>query len=48
VEKYKSKLDIKDITSVEIINETHVNNLNIIVTEQVNVIYNWVLGYAIS
>jgi len=28
--------------------ETQVNNLNIIVTEQVNVIYNWVLGYAIS
>jgi len=28
--------------------ETQVNNLSIIVTEQVNVIYNWVLGYAIS
>lgn len=28
--------------------ETQVNNLNTIVTEQVNVIYNWVLGYSIS
>lgn len=28
--------------------ETQVSNLNTIVIEQVNVIYNWVLGYAIS
>ena len=28
--------------------ETQVSNLNTIVTEQLNVIYNWVLGYAIS
>jgi len=28
--------------------ETQVGNLNNIVTEQVNVIYNWVLGYSIS
>jgi len=28
--------------------ETQVSNLNSIVIEQVNVIYNWVLGYAIS
>jgi hypothetical protein len=28
--------------------ETQVSNLNKIVTEQVNVIYNWVLGYSIS
>lgn len=28
--------------------ETQVNNLNTIVTEQLNVIYNWVLGYSIS
>jgi len=28
--------------------ETQVSNLNTIVTEQVNVIYNWVLGYSIS
>jgi hypothetical protein len=28
--------------------ETQVSNLNAIVTEQVNVIYNWVLGYAVS
>ena len=28
--------------------ETQVTNLNTIVIEQVNVIYNWVLGYAIS
>ncbi len=28
--------------------ETQVSNLNTIVLEQVNVIYNWVLGYAIS
>ena len=28
--------------------ETQVSNLNTIVTEQLNVIYNWVLGYTIS
>jgi len=28
--------------------KTQVSNLNTIVTEQVNVIYNWVLGYSIS
>jgi len=28
--------------------ETQVNNLNTIVTEQVKVIYNWVLGYSIN
>lgn len=28
--------------------ETQVSNLNTIVTEQLNVIYNWVLGYSIS
>lgn len=28
--------------------ETQVSNLNTIVTEQVNIIYNWVLGYAVN
>jgi hypothetical protein len=50
LEEEKKELDGRIFELENLISalETQVSNLNSIVIEQVNVIYNWVLGYAIS